>query len=221
MPFSVRVRRTLAGVAAGLFLAGAAPASATLVKSYDFNGDLTDTLGNGADLVSFGGSLATSGLYTFSGNQGLRLDAALVDTSTYAIEMKVQMTSNGSFWKKLIDYQNLTSDMGLYIRSSSLHFYNASATGAVGIPVLTDAVITLTRDDATDLVSGYVDGALQWSFVDSGNLAVSASNVLHFFIDDNFGPENFPGSVDYIRIYDTSDTTVAVLARSRGQLQPV
>lgn len=207
---SAFARRSLAALACTAALA-APPASAALVNSYDFNGDLTDTLGNGADLVSFGGSLATAGLYTFGNNQGLRLNSAFADPATYAIEIKMQMTANTSFWKKIVDFQNLASDHGVYIRSSSLTFFNTTGPGATGIPVQTDAVLALTRDGNTGLVQGFVDGALQWSFNDTGSIAVSAPNILHFFIDDNFNSESFPGTVDYIRIFDEANFEVGAV----------
>jgi hypothetical protein len=201
-------RRSFAVLTCAVAVAAAAPASAALVSSYDFNGDLTDTLGNGADLVSFGGSLATAGLYTFGNNQGLRLNSAFADPATYAIEIRMQMTANTSFWKKIVDYQNLLSDTGVYIRSSSLTFFNTTLPGPAGIPVLTDAVLALTRDGTSGLVQGFVDGALQWSFNDTTNVAVSVPNILHFFIDDNFNSESFPGTVDYIRIFDSASTEI-------------
>ena len=49
--------------AAGLFVAmavatAAQNAHAALIKSYDFDGSLADTLGNGADLVASGGTVS-------------------------------------------------------------------------------------------------------------------------------------------------------------------
>ena len=89
---------------------------ATVIKSYDFEGDLTDTLGNGLDLVASGGVIV-NGRYTFEANQGLRLNSALPNTSgDYTIEIKFQMVSSSPIWKKVIDYQNLQSQGGLYVR---------------------------------------------------------------------------------------------------------
>ena len=53
-----------------------APVHSALIKSYDFDGDYTDTLGNGDNLVASGGSISF-GMYNFDLNQGLRLNNAL------------------------------------------------------------------------------------------------------------------------------------------------
>lgn len=209
MQFEKRFPRYICGALSAVLL-WSASASAALINSYDFNGDLTDSLGNGLDLVASGGNLATAGRYTFGENQGLRLNSALVDTANYAIEVKFQMSSNNSFWKKVIDFQSLGSDNGLYIRSSSASFYNTGLIGATGIPVGTEVVMTLTRDGGSDAVDVRLDGGLEISFVDSGNLAVPSGNILNFFEDDfaTGQGEAFAGSVDYIRIFDGPDTTI-------------
>ena len=76
-----------------------APAHAVLIKSYDFSGDLSDSLGNGVDLVASGGALG-SGRYTFGANQGLRLTSALPNPNDYTIEIKFEMDSAAPYGKK-------------------------------------------------------------------------------------------------------------------------
>ena len=187
----------------------AQPASAALIKSYDFNGDLTDTLGNGADLVAFGGSLG-GGRYTFGNNQGLRLSSALPSTTDYTIEIKFEMTSNPTFWNKLIDFQNRGSDTGLYVGGDRLQFFNTTVGGPNAISLNTDVVVRLERNGTTGQVVGSTNGVQQWSFADGGNLGVPGGNLLHFFMDDfNTGQgETFAGSVDHIRIFDSNPDPV-------------
>jgi hypothetical protein len=209
-------KTVLSAIALLLGLTVAAAANAALVKQYDFNGDFTDTLGNGNDLIATGGSLS-GGRYHFTEPDGLRLTDALPDTSNYAIQIGFSMVTNAPFWKKVIDFQDRTADPGVYIRSSSLTFAGATGPGAAGIPVDTDAVITLTRDGGTNVVEGSVDlgggDLLQWSFVDAGSLAVAGGNVLNFFRDDLVagGLEEMTGSVDFIRIFDSTDTAIAAV----------
>ena len=136
-----------------LFLIFAAPASAALIKSYDFNGNFADTLGNGSDLVPFGGTIS-GGRYIFGFNQGLGLDSALPSTSNYAIEFKFEMTDDPTFWNKLIDFEDQTSDIGLYVGGDRLRFFNDTAGGPDPIPLNTDVVVTLTRNGATNEVAG-------------------------------------------------------------------
>jgi hypothetical protein len=204
-----RAVRLVAAVA-GAWLLWSASASAALIRSYDFNGDLTDSLGNGADMVASGGSLATAGRYSFDANEGLRLAGAFSDPATYAIEIKFQFATNAPFWKKIVDFQDLATDPGVYVRSSSLTFAGAGThIGPDGVPANTEFVAVITRDGDTGLVSGYGGDVLQWSFIDGGNAAVAGGNILNFFVDDNGGPEAVAGSVDYIRLYDRADLTVA------------
>jgi hypothetical protein len=204
-------KTALSAVAVLLGLTVAAGANAALINNYEFNGDFTDTLGNGNDLVATGGSLS-GGRYHFTGLEGLRLTDALSSTTTYAIQIGFSMTANTPFWKKVIDFQDRTTDPGLYIASSSARFFGGSGAGPTGIPVNTDAVLTLTRDGGTNLVEGYVDigggDIFQWSFNDVGSLAVAGGNILNFFHDDGPSEEEMNGSVDFIRIFDTTDTTI-------------
>lgn len=78
--------RVKSWAAAAAMVALTSAAQAALIKSYDFNGTLDDTLGNGASLVASGGTVGATD-YTFGLNQGLRLTSALADTSTYAIKL--------------------------------------------------------------------------------------------------------------------------------------
>jgi hypothetical protein len=176
-------------------------ANADLIKSYDFNGDLTDTLGNGLDLIASGGALG-GGRYTFGANQGLRLDSALPDTNDYTIEIKFQMDSVTPFWKKVLDFQNLTTDTGLYVAGDRLQFFNTTIGGPTSIAVNTDVIARVTRDGGTNQVQGFINDILQWSFDDGGNIAVPGGNVLNFFEDDfvTGQSETMTGSVDWIRI---------------------
>jgi len=207
------VNRLFARLVIGSVLLSGTPGSAALLGSYDFNGNLTDTLGNGPDLTSFGGDLATSGRYTFGSNQGLSLAEALPATDDYAIEIKFQINTPGvSGWNKLVDYQNLTADQGLYLYSApttgqyGIQFYNEVDNGPDVMPLNADVAVTLTRSAATDQVEGFLNGAQQWSFIDGDEYAVSGGNLLHFFIDDRLTDqrESFQGSVDYIRIWNSA-----------------
>lgn len=187
-----------------------APASAALIKSYDFNDSLTDTLGNGADLTASGGSLTTPGRYSFGPNQGLSLTSALASTTDYSIELSFRIDVGSIFeWNKLIDFANLATDSGLYIHGLLEYFNNdgiAQHTGVTDIPLETDLIVRISRDGLTSLVTVTLDNSFEFSFLDSSLSAVSGLNLLNFFQDDVFtsGRESFFGSVDYIRIFEFS-----------------
>jgi hypothetical protein len=195
----------LVGALTGLLLAGVSvAANAVLLKSYDFDGDLTDTLGNGVDLIASGGSIA-SGRYSFVDNQGLRLTSALPSTTDYGIEIKLQMNDSLAGFNKLIDFQDLTSDLGLYEDDEGISFLMIGPLeGRVFLS--TDFTVGLGRS-AGD-IEVFLDGVLLFDAADGDEQAVPLDNILNFFEDDNlFGKgESFVGSVDFIRIHDDSST---------------
>jgi len=195
----------LVGALTGLLLAGVSvAANAVLLKSYDFDGDLTDTLGNGLDLIASGGSIA-GGRYSFIANQGLRLDSALPSTTEYAIEFKIHM-DNPTGLSKLIDFQNLAADEGLYDSDgAALEFFQLALP--VGTPTRGfDFTVGLERSAGN--IEVFFDGASLFGAADPGGQAVPGANILNFFEDDNVNGqgESFAGSVDFIRIHDDSST---------------
>src|SRR5437870_1169046 len=84
--------------------------SVTPLHLYELNGTLTDAMG-GPALHADGGTL-TSTRYVFDPNQGLTLTGGLTDTSNYSVAFETNLSSVGSFYKKMIDFQARTSDDG-------------------------------------------------------------------------------------------------------------
>ena len=184
---------------------GQAQAAAVLSHDYQLNGNLNDALG-GPSLVGLGGNLVdNAGRYTFGANQGLRLTGGLTNTSLWSMDFRASYSSLSGTWKKLIDFQNLSTDAGLYFSNygggNALQYY-PHATGGTVVNTGLDYTIALTRDGAGDL-RGYVNGALQWTVGGVGD-SVSGPNILHFFVDDfpTGQGEAQGGSVDFIRIYN-------------------
>src|SRR5690349_10165425 len=97
-------------LAAATLLVGSAVSAQTPTHSYDLNGTFADALG-GPSLVGLGGSVGSTG-YTFQPNQGLQLTGAL-NTSVYSIEL-VFALSTTDYYRKLVDFKNRESDLGLY-----------------------------------------------------------------------------------------------------------
>ncbi|MEM7469606.1 MAG: hypothetical protein AAF387_22375 [Pseudomonadota bacterium] len=194
---------------AGLFFAVltlfCAPLQAALVNSYEFDGDLSDSLGNGADLVANGG-IINAGRYDFQNNEGLTLSPALSDTTTYSIEIRYLQNDNFGRYRKLIDYQSLSADFGLYTLDNQPVFFGLGGSGTDFVPADTDVTLLISRDGATNILDVRLNGVLQFSHLDDGSLGVSAVNEINFFVDDTISSqtESFTGSVDYIRIYDTA-----------------
>ncbi|MBX3421688.1 MAG: hypothetical protein KF752_09040 [Pirellulaceae bacterium] len=197
-----RTLRYLLPVIAGLMILPAGASPAGLIHQYQLNNSLADDLG-GPNLVSHGGTLSPSG-YSFGLNQGLSLSNGLADPGNYSIEIIFRIEQVDG-WKKIIDFKNLTSDSGLYNRSSELRLYSSGLAGpAGGFSPNTDLRLILTRDGTSNLVSGYIDGVSQGSVIDSTNIAVASAtdNILHFFRDDFLSSEASAGHVRLIRIYD-------------------
>jgi hypothetical protein len=213
---------TVNNVAPAVQTSGTAVASATLVHRYDLNGTLADPLG-GPTLAAHGGTLSSS-RYTFGANQGLQLDGGLVNTANYSIELVMEVDAVTPFWKKIVDFANLTSDSGLYVSGNTLTLY-PGATGSGTITANTDFHVVLTRNAATGETRTYLNGILQRVYTGSvSGGAVSAMNRLIFFEDDNVTGrgEAQGGSVDYIRVYDgpLSAADVTTLNQVRGNGQP-
>jgi hypothetical protein len=179
-------------------------AQAALLNSYDFDGGLADTLGNGLDLVASGGTVA-DGRYSFTINQGLRLESALPSTANYAIEIRLTVDDSVSGFNKLIDLQDLGSDNGLYVYNGDLRFYNYS-NQAGSVVVGAETTVGLARFGST--LEVYQDGSPLFAVNDTQGHGISAANVLNFFEDDTATSqgEAFAGSVDFIRIHDDAST---------------
>jgi hypothetical protein len=186
-------------------LASADSAQAALLKSYDFDGNYSDTLGNGVDLIPSGGSIA-GGRYGFAMNQGLQLLTALPSTTDYGIEIRFRVDDDVVSFNKLIDFQNLTADHGMYQYNGGLYFYSSGPQSPPGTVLLnTDHTVGLARSGGS--IEVFLDGVpIAAPLVDGSNLAVPGGNVLNFFQDDNGGSEAFVGSVEFIRIHNDSST---------------
>ncbi|MCA8928301.1 MAG: hypothetical protein KDC18_09535 [Alphaproteobacteria bacterium] len=190
-------------MAAAIVVGMGASANAAIIKSYDFDNGLGDTLGNGNALTASGGTVA-GGRYEFGLNQGLRLTDALPSTTDYAMEIKFQVNDSLGGYNKVIDFQDLSSDLGLYVLNGAVDFYTAGpAAGTVAL----DQDFTLGLARASGTISVYLNGTSLFSVADGGQ-AVSGGNILNFFEDDvaTSQSEAFAGSVDFIRIHDDAST---------------
>lgn len=197
-------------------LLGAVPTiAASLIHDYQFQNSLADSLG-GPSLTSLGGTVG-AGEYAFGAQQGLSLSGALTASQigNYSIYMDFEF-NDLSGYKKIVDFKNLASDNGLYNLSSDLNYYNFSFGADGAFTAGSFAQVVLTRDSASGLVTGYVNGLEQIQFTDTTSDAVfnAANNVINFFQDDNVtgGRESTSGAVSEIRIYDGALTASQVAA---------
>jgi hypothetical protein len=137
---------------------------------------------------------------------------------------------------KVFDFQNLSSDAGLYINDTTgLLYFNGvtGATGTTAAPTGTYTQIVLTRDSTTDLVTVYQDGVEDFQFVDSSDLAVlgDATNTgnayLTAFKDDGTGvgstavDETSVGDIARLRLYDGPLTAAEVAGLDTAVPEPL
>lgn len=193
-----------AGAATMLFTAGSA--SATLIHNYEFTNGLTDSVAGGVDLLpsyTAGGSGSVAGgLYSFSAGGGLLLSSQLPG-NVYTIELRVALAETSGY-RKLISFENITSDLGLYNLNGSLNLFNvAASTTPADFSPDTFVDVRLSRDGA-GVVTGYINGVQSLTYNDTSALFTAAS-ALYFLRDDLAqNAEHSAGQLDYLRIYDTA-----------------
>ena len=182
-------------------------ANAGLIKSYDFNGDLSDTLGNGPDLISLGGTLS-NGEYIFDKGQGLTLNSAVLDTSSYAFEIGFKATQYTMVWNSLVNFSvGGTSDLALYYNNSSttrgITLYNTGEFDSVSLNQGEDFVLGFERN-SNNTYTISINGVAFASHTDTVASTNLGDNSLRFFRDNTH--ENFEGTVDFIRIHEDSSS---------------
>ena len=195
-----------AAVAATALLAASA-ASAAVVGDFQLNGSLANGAGGGAILSdNTMGGLGPSGI-DFGANQGPTV-TGLGTLAEYTIETNFSLDSVSSY-RKVVDFFDRVSDGGFYVLNGRLNFY-PFATGPDEF-VGGQAVTAVLTRDASKLVTAYLNGVSQFSFVDTTDQAL-INGALHFFRDDfaTGQGEASSGFVNYIRISDTAGAPTVV-----------
>jgi len=200
---SVRVTDDLGDIAeASVLVLGALTPFPELTHAFEFDDGLTDEY-LGWPLVASGGTVNASA-YSFGPSQGLALSDAFANTGNYSIEL-VFSFSDLDYWRKIIDFKDLTSNNGLYNDpSNSLYFYNRAAGPAGAMRKDIRANLVVTRDATNDQFIVYVDGVQQTSFTDAAFEAIftETNAIVHFFNDDATLSQNSAGVVERIRVWD-------------------
>jgi gliding motility-associated-like protein len=184
----------------GLGLLFAFPIYGQLIHDYELNGTYADAFG-GNPIVPNGGTL-TATEYLFGPDQGPNV-SGVINPETYCIELRFT-PDLVSGWRKILDFKNRGSDNGLYILNGALQFYPHPPGGNVFVPGM-PATVQFTRDGATKVMMGYVNGVLQWTITYTNNDATftGPGNIIQILIDDIVVPgETNSGSLDYFKIAD-------------------
>lgn len=219
-------RRALPGLGLAIVIALIAPASAFATSSrrtvpvpvadYQFQSSLASADGVAPALTNIGtGNAFTTDtvagfshtVLTFSKNRGVELTptTGVVPSNQYSIVILARFKAIRGFLR-LIDFKHGTMDTGLYADSGSLNFYSDASGTQSPIKRFDYFQVVLTRDAATKMVVGYVNGAQQFSFKDTTKDAViDPKSELRFFADDTAVPhEDSAGWVARIRLYNTA-----------------
>jgi hypothetical protein len=230
---------TLVLVMAGASLVGVLPASAAApapTVHYTFDGNAADQAG-GSTLTPVGscpgalvgdpcnsssgfGSDADGGYWTWTSSGlnggGFRVSTNAEIGTTYTLALKFAFTDTGPSWRKIIDYEDRTSDNGFYFYDGLLEFYPFDEQSPSAYPADTVLDLIAVRQ-STGGVSGTftvyavgVDNLLTEVFsVDdpSGeSLAIgngAGGTLLGFFFDDAVitGESTSGGRVYDVRVW--------------------
>ena len=201
-------------LASAVLAVALAPArGATLIAEFALRGNLNDNLA-GPALVSLGGQITALG-YVFAANQGLTLTSPALSPTNYSIELSFKFDAT-SGWRKIADFHNLADDTGFYQYFGNLNFYNVVTASQTDFSSGVDVHVVLTRDSASNTVTGYVNGVQRFSFVDSSPLATvtAPNNQLTFFVDDFATSQNeaSSGTLNFLRVYNGALTAADVAA---------
>ena len=191
---------------------------AVLINEYALRGNLNDNLG-GTPLTSLGGQITALG-YVFAANQGVSLSIPFLSFSNFSIELSFKFDAVTGY-RKIADFKSLAEDMGFYVLNGSLNFYPVTTAPQVDFTPGTNVVVALTRDGASGIVTGYVNGQQRFSFLDTTTLAVTTPGVpsnLILFKDDTAtgGNEASGGQLNYLRVYNGALTSTQVSALYAG-----
>jgi hypothetical protein len=142
------------------------------------------------------GGLGATGI-TFGADEGPTLNN-LGLISIYTLEIGGTLDAVDDY-RKIADFSDRTSDLGLYTLNGDLDFYNFAFGPSGVLSAGSPFVVKLTRDSSS-LVTGYINGVSQFSFTDSGNNAV-INGTLHLFRDDfQVSGEASSGFIDYVTL---------------------
>ncbi|MSU49831.1 MAG: PEP-CTERM sorting domain-containing protein [Opitutus sp.] len=208
--------RTLLWIAAFGLAMGSASA-AVVVHEFALRGTLDDNKG-GPALASLGGQITALG-YVFTANQGLTLSSTALSSTDFSLELSFKFDAISGY-RKIADFHDRADDTGFYQLSGSLNFYPIVTASTADFVADTNVHVVLTRDGATSVVTGFVNGQQRFSFVDTSPLATitAAGNKLTLFADDfsTSQREASSGTVNYVRVFNGALTAAEVNALFLG-----
>lgn len=99
-----------------------------------------------------------------------------INASEYTLDLSFNLHYT-SAWHKIVDFKDRVEDAGVYLQNDKLVFVQPDTSEVHGslAGAASGTRLTLTRDN-TGLFSAYLNGGLQFSFLDTANAAVFNTN---------------------------------------------
>ena len=204
--------------------------------TYYFNGDFTEASG-GPALTEVLSCAATNGTFTtqpintssgscnggspqpvfaFTEGGGLSFPNNDNISGTYTIHMFFKFNALSGY-QRIIDFQNGTTDNGLYTLNDCLNFYPTGNVPPCPYFVAnTFYLFTLVRDSTTKNITVYVNGAAFTTYNDAADVYASPTSTTPIiFFRDNVPPsgancEDRDGSIKYLYLSPTISTATQV-----------
>jgi len=197
----------------------------SLIGHYEFNGNLNNSVTGGsalATLQSIGGQAtaftAEAGAWTWSGAStnpgiGLRLPTDTLELPYVAFSLgivfKLSSVGAGGNWVKVIDFDNGTSDNGLYFYNGQMSAYGTFEGSTAGSFTANETITLVATRSIGGPIKFYVNGSttplINNSLISNSQFRIQndANASLRFFVDNDDGDEFSPGGTVYeIRVWD-------------------
>jgi hypothetical protein len=196
-------------IAAGVWASTAS--AATLVGDYQFQGDRSSAVTGAAALGDLGtGSNAfntesvmgaSRQVLAFPKGNGLQLSpVGFSPNASYSLVMTFRMADVSSY-RRLLDFSNGTSDLGLYVRDGTLDYFGLTQhQSGVVLANNTYATVGFVSDGTLMDSYLYANGAF---VLDAATWSSITGNTLRFFKDADVGTpdEESAGAVSCIRVF--------------------
>ncbi|MGZ5357216.1 MAG: LamG-like jellyroll fold domain-containing protein, partial [Solirubrobacterales bacterium] len=197
----------------------ASAATARLVADYRFDGNLQSSVGGASEAFASGANLAfrtedvarcNRQVATFPVDQGVAIHTKdVIGSGSYTMIMQARFESvpPDGYVRAINWFPSFAVDNGLYLYQGKLDFYDnnvspADHQGTATVQPNRYVELAVSREAGSKLITGYVNGAPQFTYTDTFDQAVSphpAGNV-YFFVDN--GNEESAGAIARIRVYD-------------------
>src|SRR3954447_14332698 len=198
-------------VVSAALLSAPAASAATLIGDYQFQGDRSSAVTGAAALGDLGTGSSTFNtesvmggsrqVLAFPKGNGLQLSpVGFSPNASYSLVMTFRMADVSSY-RRLLDFSNGTSDLGLYVRDGTLDYFGLTQHQS-GVVLANNVYATVGFVSDGTLMDSYLyaNGAF---VLDAATWSSITGNTLRFFKDAEAGTpdEESAGAVSCIRVF--------------------